>query len=123
MSRKRKHVPLHKTFVFRLAVVAIVIIGLSLVSGLVGCAGMPYPFDKPPPKQVESQQPIPVMPEAPATIRQRYQPREIPEWVAPDHPDASSCLKAEGEDQQRQNMLEEQRIRQRARQWANGGVI
>lgn len=118
MTQKLKKVDHHVSFVFKVVVAFGVLLALIL---LAGCSV----FNRKPseaPKVVESHQPVLVQPEAPVIVIQRYQPDSIPEYVAPDDPRASSCLTQEGEDQQRRNMQQEQRIRKTARTWA-GGII
>lgn len=98
-----------------------VVVVFGLVLALVvlsGCAWI-----KPNPDVVNTTTPVLVRPEPPADLIQRYQPDDIPDWVAPDDPSASSCLTQEGEDQQRKNMQNEQRLRKRSRIYASGGLI
>lgn len=105
---------------FYLAMATVVLILLAIVV-LAGCERFSKP--DPAPKVIESHQPVLVRPEPPPEIVQRYQPFALPDWVSPDHPDASSCLKREGEDQIRRNMIEEQELRQKSRIYATGGLL
>lgn len=100
----------------------VIALGILTAIALLSSCALFNKDPEPAPGIVETTRAIPVRPEAPADLTRRYQPHAIPEWVAPSDPSASSCLTQEGEDQQRKNMQDEQRLRKRSRVYASGVI-
>lgn len=84
---------------------------VALIVLLAGCATKPArAFTC---EAVKVDVPVKVRVTPPAELLTPYQPEQLPEFVRPDHPDATSGLTAEGE-KALKRILFEQRLREKA---------
>lgn len=76
----------------------IVIVSIMLGFLLTGCA--PEADTEKAVKIVEVSVPVPVMPEVPSGLQERYKP-DLPTWGAPSMPGAAVCLTVNGAEKER----------------------